>query len=375
MVIGDPNADPTTSFGEELASFCSEYYYECLDITLLPANTYTFVSDAHGTVSWLDHCITTEFLKKCITDMKVDYSISWTDHRPLYVSLSIDSLTKLATVDNITENRPWAWSPRNDHEMRKYSELMCLYLPYPDSARTMESTIEINKQYNIIITAMQLAAAAAFRRKVVKKTYKQHAGWNKEVAELYDESREALMTWHDAGNPKEGEIAQHRKTSSARFKTALILCQQRAEQHIIDNIARQLHDKNFIKFWQNTNKVCKSRASVPSNIDGETDNQKIANRFISCFTYPVPAVPLPPRPARASSLATYDDDSASVPRDARDSDKREPACVTKVTPELLHKIIRNMSSGKSPGHDGLTIEHLKTLGTPYARFYVIFLKQ
>ncbi|KAJ2937577.1 hypothetical protein O0L34_g12975 [Tuta absoluta] len=60
LILGDFNADPTTLFGKELMEFCGEYNYVCIDPLILPTDTYTFVSDAHGTVSWLDHCLSTE---------------------------------------------------------------------------------------------------------------------------------------------------------------------------------------------------------------------------------------------------------------------------------------------------------------------------
>ncbi|CAH4002158.1 unnamed protein product [Pieris brassicae] len=60
-VLGDFNAHPGQLFGNELLSFCAEQNWLCADIERLgiDSKSYTYTSDAHGTCSWLDHCLTT----------------------------------------------------------------------------------------------------------------------------------------------------------------------------------------------------------------------------------------------------------------------------------------------------------------------------
>ena len=46
-------------FGAELIDFCNNNNFCFIDKEKLSPDSLTFVSQAHGTTSWLDHCITT----------------------------------------------------------------------------------------------------------------------------------------------------------------------------------------------------------------------------------------------------------------------------------------------------------------------------
>ena len=60
FILGDFNADlqSTSVFGAELIDFCDNNI--CfIEKEQLLSDSFTFVSQAHGTTSWLDRCITT----------------------------------------------------------------------------------------------------------------------------------------------------------------------------------------------------------------------------------------------------------------------------------------------------------------------------
>lgn len=120
LILGDFNAHPSSSFGRELSSFCTEYRYEQIDQKFLPADSYTYLSDAHGTTSWLDHCLATETISKCVENVSIDYSTTWTDHRPLKILLKVQGLTKFAIPENKTPNQ-YAWKPRSLLQTKHYT--------------------------------------------------------------------------------------------------------------------------------------------------------------------------------------------------------------------------------------------------------------
>ena len=68
-VIGDfyANLSKQSVFGEMLLNFCRENNADIVDKTILPADTYTYVSSAWGTTSWLDHVVCTSDAKDCTT--------------------------------------------------------------------------------------------------------------------------------------------------------------------------------------------------------------------------------------------------------------------------------------------------------------------
>ena len=57
FIVGDFNADisKTSVFGNILHDFCNDFSFSIADKDYLPAETYTYVSLARGTTSWLDH--------------------------------------------------------------------------------------------------------------------------------------------------------------------------------------------------------------------------------------------------------------------------------------------------------------------------------
>ncbi|CAH2106698.1 unnamed protein product [Euphydryas editha] len=57
FIMGDFNAHPGERFARELLSVCSEQLWSCVDIELLPRDSYTFSSTANGSLRWLDHCV------------------------------------------------------------------------------------------------------------------------------------------------------------------------------------------------------------------------------------------------------------------------------------------------------------------------------
>lgn len=62
IVLGDFNSHPNELFYTELMCFCDEQEWICADVGKLgiDSQTFTFISDAHGSKRWLDHCIVTK---------------------------------------------------------------------------------------------------------------------------------------------------------------------------------------------------------------------------------------------------------------------------------------------------------------------------
>ena len=60
------------------------------DKNMLLPDTYTFFSQAHGGISWLDHCITTNSSQTVISNMYVINNIVCSDHFPLCLNIDCD---------------------------------------------------------------------------------------------------------------------------------------------------------------------------------------------------------------------------------------------------------------------------------------------
>ncbi|CAG4954359.1 unnamed protein product [Colias eurytheme] len=90
-MLGDYNAHPDSLFGRELGAFCEEMDWRCSDIDMLDMqSTFTFISDVHGSVKWLDHCVCTISASRTIVKCEILYDVSWSDHLPLRLCCKFD---------------------------------------------------------------------------------------------------------------------------------------------------------------------------------------------------------------------------------------------------------------------------------------------
>ena len=90
--IGDFNSNITSShhrFGLERKSFCASENLTMSDSLLCKGNSYTFFSEAHNSVAWLDHVVSTSSFHSNIDDMWIDNSFVTSDHVPLFIVYNI----------------------------------------------------------------------------------------------------------------------------------------------------------------------------------------------------------------------------------------------------------------------------------------------
>lgn len=92
FILGDFNAHPGERFYRELMAFSLEQDWTCVDTSRLQAtsDTFTFISDAHGSKRWLDHCMVTSAALGCVTQVYVKYGVYWSDHIPLVVNCDLN---------------------------------------------------------------------------------------------------------------------------------------------------------------------------------------------------------------------------------------------------------------------------------------------
>ncbi|XP_047992679.1 uncharacterized protein LOC125231282 [Leguminivora glycinivorella] len=128
-------------------------------------------------------------------------------------------------------------------------------------------------------------------------------------------------------------------SSRKLFKDKLKWCQDNQTQIKMDILATHHQAKNFAKFWKSTNKL-NPKTGVPAAVDGHCEPVDIANLFRASFKT-VKQVPEP-----VCQVFSTDDRHARREVQVRFSLK-----------EVNH-VIKSMTRGKSPGHDGLSIEHL-----------------
>ena len=73
LIAGDFNAHLNTRFFDTLEQFCQDENLALRDVSAFGPNsgTFTFISEAHNTSSWLDHVICSDEIAACCTDFKI----------------------------------------------------------------------------------------------------------------------------------------------------------------------------------------------------------------------------------------------------------------------------------------------------------------
>ena len=124
-IMGDWNADPTAHFGRELAAFCADKSLLISDIELLgDKNSFTYISDAFGTTSWLDHCVSTMGAHKIISSVKILEDFLGSDHLPVSLYLDINQLPATSVYDAPKQtHKTINWNKADTPSINRYCTL------------------------------------------------------------------------------------------------------------------------------------------------------------------------------------------------------------------------------------------------------------
>lgn len=94
-VVGDMNADLSdrwSLFAKHMLQFCDDNNLTLSSQVLLPADSYSYISEAWHTTSWLDHCMSTADAHAILQSMIILNEASMSDHVPFVMILDVDSL-------------------------------------------------------------------------------------------------------------------------------------------------------------------------------------------------------------------------------------------------------------------------------------------
>ncbi|KAG7299102.1 hypothetical protein JYU34_017603 [Plutella xylostella] len=361
FVLGDFNSHPGELFCDELLYFATEQQLVCADIEFLgiDSDTYTFISDAHGCRRWLDHCLVTNFAYNCIRKVSVRYDVSWSDHFPLMIDCDFDVLPPKTVEPPLLPSRV-IWGIRDTEQIGIYSE-MChnrlREIDFPDDLRqcsdkicdNVKHKLVIEKMYKQIVNILSEAAISSHTGCINLKRKKRYiTGWNKHVKDAHSEARLRFNMWVLHNRPPCGEIYDNMRQSRAIFKSKLKWCQNNEDKIKMDIIATNHDAKNFGNFWKLTHK-CSPRLNQPVSVEGLTEKSAIAGLFKQQFRVDPGSVP----PRAASDAPTRNICSGET-----------HICFTA---KQVTEAIKNIKRGKSPGHDSLSVEHLRYAGVHLPR--------
>ena len=98
---------------------------------ILPTNFFTFLSDAHGSTSWIDYCASTSSAHKAIESIKILHEFIISDHRPFQVTFICNKLARVR-VEYDDVNTPHSksinWEKLTQQQKKEYAKASKHYL-------------------------------------------------------------------------------------------------------------------------------------------------------------------------------------------------------------------------------------------------------
>ena len=236
--LGDFNSDVGRSckhlFGDHLIDFCDREGYIISDVVLHnDDNAFTFYSEAHDTVSRLDHLITNANSHFLVDNVNIDYSFVTSDHFPVSFDLKISNICTEQIEDDTaapSDNHGRIdWQQASDDDIEAYRlntrvKLKEIPLPYDlllckdDNCTDPNHTTDIDNMYDNIINSLHGACDNYEKPSKHKSTV---IGWNEYCRAAHDEARESFLLWRANNSPRHGVYFDLMKKSRAYFKLVL----------------------------------------------------------------------------------------------------------------------------------------------------------
>ena len=176
---------------------------------MLSNNSFTFISEMRlGVTSWLDHCVSTQDGHNIISNMYIDYELSFRDHIPLVMKLNLDQLPSVENdINNVAPRLDWEnIDPIKLREFTLMTELYMSNLTIPDEVLkcrdpncTNQSHIKLlNELYVKMCKCLTDARNFMFGVKG-KRSFDIKPGLNEHVKELRNIARKRFVAWREAG--------------------------------------------------------------------------------------------------------------------------------------------------------------------------------
>ncbi|XP_050557479.1 uncharacterized protein LOC126911962 [Spodoptera frugiperda] len=283
----------------------------------------------------------------------------WSDHLPIVIECELSAIICKNNHCSINRINKAVWGYRTKEQIKSYTKLCnskLKLIDFPvelrqcscDICNCKEHRIYLDKLYKDIIRAITDSAINTSNTQSYKRKKKHVIGWNKHVCEAHREARSKFLYWVSQNRPQSGTVYEEMCESRKLFKKRLKWCYNNKEQLKMEIISECRASKNFSDFWKATNSL-NHKTGLPVSVGGASDSRDIAELFREHFTTKSPLGPCSADPGSSVTGELYN-----------------------VSAKQVRQIVSSMSRGKSPGHDGLSIEHFKYAGVHLPRVLAMF---
>ena len=128
-ILLDNNGNLKSKFASLVNDFCESNELKLSSRILLPPDSYTYVSERWGSVSWLDYAISSNDFHDSISEMEVCYDVSNADHIPFSLSVMTSNLPRITNTvssDNISPVKT-RWKNATTDSIELYTTFTDLY--------------------------------------------------------------------------------------------------------------------------------------------------------------------------------------------------------------------------------------------------------
>ena len=356
VVLGDWNANigdvDNSLFAPHLLDFCHDHGYYLSTQSLLPHNSYTHVSEAWGTVSWLDHVVSSADFHDSIDNITIDYDSTDVNHIPVMVTTSLSNMPAVNLVNNECTSSRLKWGElsvkqRSNYSAASHELLSKINIPNAIHCSDINCTDAehinaITNMYGEIIGCLRHASDSIFNpnnNSDRNSACINKPGWADYVADLYDDSKTIGKLWCNAGKPRQGQIYNMYRNAKSRCKYAIRFIKRHENTLRRESLAKKLVGREPKEFWNKIKQMNSSRIPLPSCIDGISGVENIAEMWREHYSSLFNSVQL-------VNGVRYDYDLRSEYNDVL------------VTSQEVEKAIRELDCNKSCGVDCIYTEHL-----------------
>ena len=346
IMVGDFNADPNKRFWKILKEFITQNSLTCADLCL-PYDTFTYVSPAHNTCSWLDHIVVSEMMKPY--NIKVLYEKSIYDHFPVYFEVDIP-VPKIenSLPENIKSNII-LWESFDSNCKRVYNDIVnSIMSSLPMDKDYVMTHDQIDHFYETLIFAMK-EGTKPFSKIQKKSNFRPVPGWNDVCKERYNLARLEFLKWVQSGKIRSGPLYESMKKTRQNFRNSLKFCKHNAEQIKCTNLFEKFKQKNKKLFWRDVNEMRGNSCPQSLSVDGASKPIEIAKIFKNKF-----------------SSVTGGHISGSISKPYVNHTKSQEF----FTEKELNIAVQKLNAGS--GNDGIHCNHIKFLDSRCIKYILMF---
>ena len=335
-----------------LTPLCEQFDYKLASRLLLPDDTYTYISDAWGTTSLLDHCVATDEGLNTIGDMRVLYGDSTSDHIPLAFDVNV---SLAPDVEKHGQQQPRkqgvvicssvSVAALLNYRMLTDVKLSNIHVPAEaimcNDVHCIDCTHinELNMLYSNIITCINATSEESLCTSSMGRNINVRPVWNVHIKELYGISREAFIAWRESGSQPHGHLFIKKNEAKARVKYAIRYVNKNVDCIRRDSLANNLLKSDTTDFWKELRRISRRKVYLPLTVDGVSGVENITDMWRNYYVELFNCLPIRHDHAIPDLNVQFTEDML-------------------ISCDEISVAIANLKNNKTCGLDGVQAEHL-----------------